>query len=68
MTKTVKIPAINCGHCTRTIEQELIELKGVISVKAEVASKCVTIEWEEPPATWEEIATLLDEIGYSAKN
>ena len=61
--KTFIVPNISCGHCTRTIESELGELAGVTGVKAEVASKQVTVEWEEP-ATWDNIQALLEEINY----
>lgn len=66
MVKTFKIPNIHCGHCTRTIERELAELAGVIAVKADAASKMVTVEWQEP-ATWGKIASLLEEINYPAE-
>jgi copper chaperone len=64
--KTFIVPNISCGHCTRTIETELGELAGVTRVKAEVASKQVTVEWEEP-ATWDNIRALLEEINYPAE-
>jgi copper chaperone CopZ len=66
-TKTVKVPKISCGHCTSTIEREVSDLEGITSVKADKDSKMVTIEWNEPPATWTEIADLLNEIGYPAE-
>ncbi len=66
-TKSVKIPNINCGHCTNTIEQEVSELEGITSVKANKESKMVNIEWNEPPLTWVQIAALLTDIGYPAE-
>lgn len=63
MSKTVFVPAISCGHCTRTIENELSELAGVQSVKAEIESKRVTVTWNDP-TTWERIAGVLREINY----
>ena len=63
-SKTFKVPNISCGHCTMTIERELGELEGVTSVKAEVDGKLVTVEWNEPPASWERIEALLTEINY----
>jgi copper chaperone len=63
-TKTFKVPNISCGHCVMTIEREVGELQGVTSVKAEQASKMVTVNWNEPPATWDGIRTLLEEINY----
>ncbi len=62
-TRTVVVPNISCGHCTHTIEMELSELAGVRSVKADVATKQVTVSWEAP-ATWEQIEALLKEINY----
>ena len=61
--KTFTVPNISCGHCTRTIETELGELTGVTRVKAEIDSKKVTVEWEEP-AAWDKIQALLQEINY----
>ncbi len=63
-TKTFKVPNISCGHCVMTIEREVGELQGVTSVKAEEASKMVTVNWNEPPATWDGIRALLAEINY----
>lgn len=38
-TKTFVVPNISCGHCTRTIENELGDVAGVTAVKADEASK-----------------------------
>lgn len=63
ISKTFTVPNIHCGHCTHTIEMEVGDLVGVKSVKAELDTKKVTVEWEEP-ATWEGIVSLLQEINY----
>ncbi len=63
MNKRFTVPNISCSHCTHTIESELSELEGVQSVKAEEASKEVTVSYEEP-ASWEKIKDLLVEIEY----
>ncbi len=62
-TKTITVPNISCGHCTRTIEMEVADIAGVADVKADQETKQVSIEWENP-ATWEEIEALLVEINY----
>jgi copper chaperone CopZ len=62
-TKTFTVPGISCGHCTHTIESELSEVAGVESVKADLATKQVTVAWREP-ATWEKIKATLAEIDY----
>lgn len=62
-SKTVEVPNISCGHCVMTIQNEVSELKGVISVKADRMTRQVTVEWQEP-ASWEQIKALLAEINY----
>ena len=62
-SKTIVVPNISCGHCTGTIQEEGGELAGVTSVSAEVETKRVVIEWDNP-ATWEQIDETLHEIGF----
>ena len=62
-TKTFVVPNISCGHCTHTIESELADVAGVQSVKADEASKQVTVAFDAP-ATWEKIVETLEEINY----
>ncbi len=64
-TKTFKVPNIHCGHCVMTIEREIGELTGVTSVKAEQSTRMVTVNWNEPPASWDAIRSLLTEISYA---
>ena len=63
-TKTVKVPGISCGHCVATIEREVGELAGVGSVKAEQASRNVTISWDPDATDWVAIEDTLTEINY----
>jgi len=65
-TVTYNVPAIHCGHCTHTIEMEVGDLQGVQSVKAEEATKKVTITFDMP-ASEEKIKALLTEINYPAE-
>lgn len=62
-TVTVKAPAISCGHCVHTIQNEVGELAGVKSVKAEQDTQLVTIAYDSP-ATREQIEALMADIGY----
>ena len=66
-SKTVLIPAISCGHCVQTVQNEVAELNGVVRVQADEASTQATIEWSAP-ATWEQIKALLAEINYPAQD
>jgi len=60
---TFFVPAITCGHCVNSIEVELGEVAGVINVKADLESKEVIIEFEEP-ASINGLKDLLAEINY----
>jgi copper chaperone len=62
--KTFKVPNITCGHCVKTIEREVGELNGVVSVKAGAEDKMVTVEWNEQITDWSVIQSLLEEINY----
>jgi copper chaperone len=64
-TKTVKVPSISCGHCVMTIEREVGELQGVASVKAEQASRSVTVQWDPEATDWDSIAGHMREINYA---
>ncbi|MFP4322349.1 MAG: heavy-metal-associated domain-containing protein [Anaerolineales bacterium] len=61
--KTVFIPAISCGHCVNTVQNEVGEIDGVLNVKADEVTKQTIIEWTDP-ATWQQIEDLLVEIEY----
>ena len=60
---TYSVSAINCMHCTHTIEMEVGELQGVQSVKADVNTKNVQITFDAP-ASEDKIKALLTEINY----
>lgn len=65
-TVTYSVPAIHCENCTRTIEMEIGELKGIQSVKADLETKKVQIAFDTP-ANEEKIKALLSEINYPAE-
>ncbi|HXK43699.1 MAG TPA: heavy-metal-associated domain-containing protein [Anaerolineae bacterium] len=62
-TVTYTVPNISCGHCVRTIQNEVAELEGVRAVKADLGTKSVEITFDTP-ATEEAIKALLAEINY----
>ncbi len=64
--ETLTVPNISCGHCVSAIENELADLQGVTTVKADAATKTVTVVWEAP-ATMEGIRAALTEINYPAQ-
>ncbi len=66
--ETVKfiVPSINCNHCVHTIQSELSEMEGVISVVANSSTKEVDVQFQSP-ATELKIEELLAEINYPIK-
>ncbi|HSM75491.1 MAG TPA: heavy-metal-associated domain-containing protein [Desulfobacterales bacterium] len=64
-SQTFSIPNISCGHCTRSIENELAGIAGVQSVTGDPQAKTVTIAWEAP-ATRAKILQTLRGINYPA--
>lgn len=62
-SKTFEVPNISCGHCVRTVENEVRELDGVRRVQADQETRMVTVEWDAP-ADWAQINALLTEINY----
>lgn len=62
-TQEFAVPSIHCNHCVHTIEMELGDLEGVKSAKADLDSKKVVVEFEQP-ASVERITDTLKEINY----
>lgn len=63
-TKTVKVPNLSCGHCVATVQREVGGVAGVSEVKADVATKQVTVSWDEDAIEWARIEGLMREINY----
>jgi copper chaperone len=63
--ETVKysVPSIHCGHCVKTIEMELGDVKGITRVKADLDSKTVEIDYSAP-ASEELVVATLNELNY----
>jgi copper chaperone CopZ len=62
-TVSYTVPNISCAHCIHTIQTEVAELKGVQSVKADLATRKVEIAFDAP-ASEAEIKAFLAEIEY----
>jgi copper chaperone CopZ len=62
-TVTLKIPAISCGHCVKTIKRETQDVPGVISVDADENSKTATYQVQSEAAL-DPVKATLREIGY----
>jgi len=64
-TKTFAVPNISCGHCVRSIQNELTEAPGVDSIQGDAEKKTITVSWSSP-ATESGIRNILQSINYPA--
>lgn len=65
-TITYFVPNISCKHCVHTIQTELSDVAGVSSVNADLPTRQVTVQFDNP-ATSEKIEKTLEEINYPAQ-
>jgi copper chaperone len=59
------VPNISCKHCVMSIQNELSELKGLVSVEGDPGNKTISVEFEAP-LTLDQIKSALKEINYPA--
>ena len=58
-------PDISCEHCQHAIEGAVGELEGVNSVKVDIPSKTVDINYDPEKVTLTKIEEVLDDVGYT---
>jgi copper chaperone len=66
MESTILVaPDISCEHCQHTIEGAVGKLAGVSSIKVNIPTKTVHIDYDSQKVTLAQIEEVLDEIGYT---
>ncbi len=65
---TLKIPAIHCGGCVKTVTRTLEALPSVKVTDADPATKLVQVRFDESAASLDGIREALDEVGFSAED
>lgn len=63
--KILSVPDISCEHCVQTINKALGSLPGVETVRTDIPSKTVTLNYDPGQVTMETIETTLDDAGYT---
>ena len=58
-------PDISCEHCQHAIEGAVGKLEGVNSVKVDIPSKTVDINYNPEKVTLTKIEEVLDDVGYT---
>ena len=65
---TLRISAIHCDGCVRTLTRTLEALPGVHVTEADPATKVVRIRFEESAVSADQIREALDEVGFSPED
>jgi Cu2+-exporting ATPase len=60
------VEGVHCGACVATIEKGFKAEKGVRGARVNLASKRVTVEWDDGAASPQTILTRLEALGYPA--
>ncbi|MGM0838219.1 copper chaperone CopZ [Bacillus haimaensis] len=64
---TLKVSGMSCGHCVKAVEGSVGELTGVNSVKVDLASGTVAVEYKSEDVTLDQIKETIDEEGYEVE-
>ena len=61
---TLSVPDISCEHCERTITEALMPLDGVRTVKVDIPSKQVNVDYDEGTVDVDRFKAVLQEEDY----
>lgn len=64
MRETIKVQGMSCNHCVNAVEGSVSELAGVSSVKVDLDSGEVAVEFDQKQTTLEEIKETIEEQGF----
>lgn len=67
-TTVLNVPAISCGHCEKTIDEALTPLAGVNSVRVDIPTKKVTVEYDPATASVDQFKDVLAEEDYPVES
>jgi copper chaperone CopZ len=59
------VPDISCEHCQRAIEGALSKEPGVASVRVDVPTKKVYLNYDPNQLTLDQVSAVLDDEGYA---
>lgn len=62
---TLVAPDISCEHCQHAIEGALGKVEGVNTVKVDISTKTVSIDYDSQHVTLAQIEEVLDDVGYT---
>ena len=63
-TVTLDVQGMSCGHCVKSVEGSVGELKGVANVKVHLENDTVDVEFDADVVTLDIIKETIDDQGY----
>ena len=67
-TTVLSVPTISCGHCEKTITEALTPLAGVSSVRVDIPTRQVTVEYDAGTTSVEQFKDVLAEEDYPVES
>ncbi len=64
MKEILNVKGMTCNHCVKAVEDEVSELDGVVSAKADLEKSICEVEFDENLVSIDEIKNIITEIGY----
>lgn len=64
MTETLIVQGMSCNHCVNSIEKSVGNLKGISSVKVNLNSGEVAVDFDNAITTLDQIKETIEEQGY----
>ncbi len=65
---TLKIPALHCGGCAKTVTGILDTLPGVEVTDTDPDSKLVQLHFDDSTTSLDQIREALDQVGFSPED
>ena len=62
---TLRIPALHCGSCVKTVTRTVEALPSVQVTDSDATSKTVRLQFDESAITLDQIRETLDQVGFS---
>jgi copper chaperone len=64
---TLNVQGMSCDHCVKAVEGSVGELNGVSSVKVNLKSKTVDVEFNNQEVSLDKIKETIDDQGYDVE-
>ena len=67
-TVTLRIPALHCGGCAKTVTRTVEALPSVEVTESDPETKLVRVQFDESAITLDQIREALDQVGFSPED